>query len=309
MAFQPHPDLPPALFKYATPVAATAILESGTLQFSRPSLFNDDFDLRINLAIEVDEDQVVGLALDQMWEALFGPEQIPPGNVMGVMLLAIRQLQRGHMDRAAFDEFMTPTVRQQVATRREWATGMAEALGEECSTYKVLCLSDTGTSANLWGHYTNNMSGVALKFAPDRNSDSFFLAASPVTYVDQVPSLHSTESFADLLSGRGGSNDAQLRDLFLYTKTMDWAPEREWRVVAGEGWEPAQETELVRFAREDLAAVIFGTRATPEFREAVAELVHGHYPLCRFQELRRSRVGLNYEIFDVGIEAEAKGPR
>lgn len=194
---------------------------------------------------------------------------------------------------------MMPTVRQLVATRREWATRMCEALGDECSTNKVLCLSDTGISASLWGHYTDNMSGVALKFAPDRDSDSLFLAAYPVDYVDQVPVLHDTQSFADLLSGKGGTNDTYLRNLFLYTKTMDWAPEREWRIVAGEGWEPQLETELVPFAREDLAAVIFGTRAGPEFRDAVTGLVRDRYPLCGLQELRRSNVGLNYEIFDI----------
>ncbi len=299
MVFQPHPDLPRTLFKYATPAAATAILENGSLRFSRPGLFNDDFDLRINLAIEVDENRVVALALDQMWEALYGSEPMPPGNSMGVMLLALRQLQRGKLDRDQFDEYMTPTIRQQVATRREWSRTMAEALGAACSTSKVLCLSESGTSATLWGHYTDNLSGVALQFTPDRGSDSWFLAACPVKYVDQVPILHTTESFADLLSGRGGTNDAELRDLFIYTKTTAWASECEWRVVAGDGWEPEQETEFLQFRPEELSAVIFGTRASPAFRTAITALVRDHYPLCQLQEIQRSRAGMSYEFIDL----------
>jgi hypothetical protein len=50
MAVEPHPDLPPSLYKYCSQDAARAILSSKTLRFSRPGLFNDGFDLRIELA-------------------------------------------------------------------------------------------------------------------------------------------------------------------------------------------------------------------------------------------------------------------
>lgn len=43
MAVEPHPDLPPSLYKYCSQATAHAILSNKTLQFSRPGLFNDGF--------------------------------------------------------------------------------------------------------------------------------------------------------------------------------------------------------------------------------------------------------------------------
>ena len=298
MTVEPHPDLPPSLYKYCSQDAARAILSNKTLQFSRPGLFNDGFDLRIALAIDIDEKAVIERALDQIYEGAYGPEPFPAGNKLGAMLLLIRVSFRGKPEPDAFKEAIRPGIEDLVANRKTMLLQLCDELAAETAKYKVLCLSSSGTIAPMWGNYAENIHGAVLQFAP-REEDSLFLVARPVTYVDHVPVLFDDQGFTDWLSGRRGLNDSDLLSQFLYTKTAEWAPEREWRIVAGSGWKPDDEREYVEFSARDLEAVVFGFRSNAAFREEITKLVAEHYPECQLREMRSANGQMAYEIVDL----------
>ncbi|RWK44843.1 DUF2971 domain-containing protein [Mesorhizobium sp.] len=261
MPIQPHPNLPGSLYKYASPDAALAILENGTLQFGRPSTFDDEFDMRLNLAMNIDEETVIVGALDQIWESAYGPVPIPAGNKFGRALLALRFLFPHPPERAEFDAFMRPQLADRV---RQWNADLkrfCDLIAGVCSNHKVLCLSASATIAPMWGLYAGNHEGAVLQYAPT-SDDSFFLLARPVAYVAEVPVLFDNEGFIDWLSGRRALDEEEsLHDLFVYTKTQAWATQEEWRIVAGDGWQPDAAREFVPFAAADLHSVIFGSRA------------------------------------------------
>ncbi|MGX1259989.1 DUF2971 domain-containing protein [Sinorhizobium fredii] len=297
MTVEPHPHLPPSLYKYCSQNAARAILGNKTLQFSRPGLFNDGFDLRIELAINIDEKAVVERALDQIYEGAYGPKPFPVGNTLGALLLLMRFFP-GKPEPDAFKEAMRPCIEELVANRKTMLRQLCDELATETAKFKVLCLSSSGTIAPMWGNYAENICGAALQFAP-REEDSLFLTARPVTYVDHEPVLFDDQGFIDWLSGRRGLDDSDLFSQFLYTKTADWASEREWRIVAGYGWQPQEDREYVEFSARDLEAVVFGFRANAEFREEIATLVTERYPECRLREMRRVAGEMAYEIVDL----------
>lgn len=299
MLIEPHADLPTNLHKYASPHAVRAILENGTLQFSRPNTFDDDFDMRINLAMNIDEEIVIEGALDQIWEAAYGPVSIPAGNKFGRAILAMRYLFPGRPNREKFIEFMRPKV---VESIRRWEGDLrrlCDIVAEQCSNHKVLCLSASPIVAPMWGAYAGNRQGAVLQFAPN-SEDSFFQIAKPVNYVNQVPVLFDNTGLIDWLSGRRALDEKEsLHELFLYTKTEAWAVQEEWRIVAGDGWEPNNIREFVPFVPIDLQTLIFGSQAEPEFCEEIAAIVRERYPHCNLHQLQRSLTTLNYEVVDL----------
>lgn len=298
MTVEPHPDLPPSLYKYCSQDAARAILSNQTLQFSRPGLFNDGFDLRIALAINIDEKAVIERALDQIYEGAYGPEPFLPGNKLGALLLLMRVFFRNKPEPDAFREAIRPAIEELIANRKNMLRQLCDELAAETAKFKVLCLSSSGTIAPMWGNYADNIHGAALHFAP-REEDSLFLAARPVSYVDHDPILFDDQGFTDWLSGRRGLGDSDLLSQFLYTKTAEWAPEREWRIVAGNGWKPDDEREYVEFSTRDLEAVVFGFRSNATFRGEITKLVTERYPECRLREMRLADGQMTYEIVDL----------
>ena len=298
MTIEPHPDFPPSLYKYCSQDAARATLSNKTLQFSQPGLFNDGFDLRIALAINIDEKAVIERALDQIYEGAYGPKPFPPGNKLGAFLLLTRVFVPGKPEPDAFKGAIRPEIEELVANRKNMLRQLCDAVAAETSKLKVLCLSSSGTIAPMWGNYAENIRGAALQFAP-REEDSLFLLARPVSYLDHEPVLFDDQGFTDWLSGRRGLNDSDLLSQFLYTKTAGWAPEREWRIVAGHGWKPDDEREYVEFSTRDLQAVVFGVRSDAAFREEITKLVAERYPECRPREIRPAAGQMAYEIVDV----------
>lgn len=256
------------------------------------------FDLRIELAMKIDESAVIERALHQIYEGAFGPDPFPPGNLFGAMLVMMRLYLRGNPEPEAFKDELRPTIAGLVANRKSMLRQLRDAMATETAKLKVLCLSSSGTIAPMWGHYAENIHGAVLQFAP-REEDSLFLMARPAVYVDHEPVLFDDQGFTDWLSGRRGLDESDLFSQFLYTKTAEWAYEREWRIVAGNGWKPDDEREYVDFSARDLEAVVFGFRSGAAFREEIAKFVGERYPECRLREMRRSDGQMAYEIIDL----------
>ena len=78
--------IPNNLYKYASPETARAVIENGSLRFSRPALFNDDFELKVPLGIEVDIPKAVESILQNLWLTLSGDETAIADNRYGQIL-------------------------------------------------------------------------------------------------------------------------------------------------------------------------------------------------------------------------------
>lgn len=82
----------------------------------------------------------------------------------------------------------------------------------------ILSLSQALEAQTLWGNYADKYAGVCIEFDANKG---LFAAAQQVIYEEALPTV------VRLLD----SNDDLLRKSAL-TKHNDWAPEREWRVIA-----------------------------------------------------------------------------
>ncbi|MET3654849.1 DUF2971 domain-containing protein [Dyella japonica] len=278
-------DRPQSFFKYMTAATARIVLDDGRLRWSRPSRFNDPFDMQVNLQIRFDRSRVINATLGKMWERVLGRAPAPK-NELGLLLRATApiHLQRG---REAFLACQEPGILKSIEGLPRILGDLNDQLQAALATTKIICLSARKDSVLMWSHYAESHGGIALEFRVPDGVDSPYKIARPVNYCDEVPCLFTEDELSDFLSG-GIDLTHEIADRILYAKAMPWRYEEEWRIATGDGRKPMAEFEDVEFFREELCAVYFGCRAVDQDRAAITELVRARYPWADIWQCRRS---------------------
>lgn len=290
-------EVPEKLYKYASRDAVRAILNNKSIMFSRPTCYNDDFDLKLNFDFEVDNEAVISAAVEKMWRMLNDPNAVFADNAMGRALQNMRSNYAGGSEEA-FNIYMNAGLNENLKNMKTRFATLSDQVAEYSERMKLFCLSSQGTTAPMWGLYAENIKGAVLCFS-HQSTDSIFLNAKPVNYVGgELRPIDNTAAI-EWLSGSKAIDEYVSPNLFLYSKHVDWQFEREWRVVAGEGWQPDEEREFVEFSKDDLYSVIFGIRTDSAFINEISSLVAQKYPDTKIQKIIRARYGLKYEIVDL----------
>jgi hypothetical protein len=75
----------------------------------------------------------------------------------------------------------------------------------------------------------------------------------------------------------------------VYTKAIDWAYEKEWRVWLGRGMSKEDACEDLPFDPEELEAVYFGCRMTAEDRLDFTALIADRYPHAKIIQAQKAK--------------------
>lgn len=262
-------------FKYLSPAGALPTLTNCTLRWSRPSRFNDLFDMAVPYSTDFDSHYVTQRALDLMWERIQHPGQQPPMNKMGALLERFRphflRLGRDWLDRD-----LRPGIEEALAKLPELLDTFGKEIVGRLQTVKVLCLSKVQDDNTMWGLYADNHRGLILEFANAEGVDSVYRIAKPVNYSDRAPPILDDEGLANFLAGNI-TLTADLVDPLMFLKSIHWRYEQELRIATGEGRNPSAEFEDVPFHPRELVAVYFGARAA-ELRTEVEPVIAERYP-------------------------------
>lgn len=268
-------------------MAARAVLENRSLKWSRPSAFNDIFDAQIDFDLNMDGDHIVEEALRRTWEIVQHPEGFEPGNALG-LLLQFSAPRLREIGQAAYRAEFEPTLRQSVndvKLKERFKADICELLSRQ----KILCFSDDPVSRPLWGHYGESFQGAALEFRTVPELDSPYKVARPVLYVPEAPRLVTELDLVAVLCGESQLQGLNAIDRFVFLKHHDWAWEKEWRLVSGEGHKPDDEVEFAHFSEKELASVLIGPRASAEFREAINAVVGERYPFTTVEVVTQGK--------------------
>jgi hypothetical protein len=92
-----------------------------------------------------------------------------------------------------------------------------------------------------------------------------------------MPPLFDNEMMSDMLAGYSAMSVREIMDNVVYTKSIDWEHESEWRVYSGRGRTDGPH-EDVPFNAAELDCVIFGARMSHADRLALANLLRSFYP-------------------------------
>lgn len=262
-------------FKYLNASGARPTLRDGTLRWSRPSRFNDLFDMSEPFSTEVDRDFVAHRALDLMWERLVNPGLRLPANALGAILEANR-VQFLVMGKDKFQNEMRPGVIASIAKLPQILDEFGLQIVEHLSKIKVLCFSNVNDDTGMWGLYAAENQGVVLEFASIPGLDSAYGLAKPIVYADRAPPVLTDEGWAEFLAGNRNL-EPDIVDPLMFFKSSRWRDEKELRLVSGLGRFPRNEVEDIRFHPRELVGVYFGVRGSA-LRTELESLVRSKYP-------------------------------
>lgn len=262
-------------FKYLSPGAAVPTVTNGTLRWSRPTRFNDLFDMSVPFSSDFDAAFLVPRAVQLMWERVTNPGTKPIANKVALPLemcpdAFLAMGKDGFM--AEMRTALEPSLTELSATLEKFSGEFMDYL----STIKVLCLSSVNDDNGMWGLYAGENQGLVLEFANQPGLDSVFQLARPINYADRPPRMLTDEAMAEFMAG-DRKLDSKIAEPLMYYKTTRWRDEKELRLVTGEGRCPREEVEDVRFHPRELVAVYFGARGAA-LREQLEPVVRQQYP-------------------------------
>ncbi len=133
-------------------------------------------------------------------------------------------------------------------------------LGEELGKRRIYCLTPFPDSTLMWSHYGANHRGICLEF--DKNND-LIGRARPVKYRTTYPEWTPHEM----------NNPLAL----VFTKSMDWSYEREFRIIASSLAGPLKlYGDFVLLPAGALTSIIVGCES-PDY-DHIVSIVKDHAP-------------------------------
>lgn len=147
---------------------------------------------------------------------------------------------------------------------------------QQMYSYGLYCLSEAFDNILMWSHYADNHQGFCLEFSSREPQSSPFPVSWRMTYQKDRPIVDTTvtadDIATDLIVRRG-----------LLTKSLDWAYEKEWRVLETTGTGPRV------LPKGLITAVILGAKMKPEDREQLLFWTRQYPTPLEIREARLSR--------------------
>ena len=288
-------------FKYTSLSTAQLVIKSRSFRWSAPTLFNDPFDHQTGFVI----DEAPGAFADFLFESsariIFGDAE-PVPNPDSVFLQAAMNLRKIR-DRLP-KEVVLASLRQgamEVAVRlHEHIASFNEVLQLHLCSSRIFCVSETPRNVVMWSHYADEHRGAVFELGCIDELDNRLLAARRVEYTDRFVNFPSSKQYALHLSGEAPFDLVPLVWNIAFSKHVDWAYEREWRVhlplldvSAGEGHLLLEEPSPV------FKSITLGCRATDKDVADTIELVKAHLSYMIVRRARKSKTTFDLDFIDV----------
>jgi hypothetical protein len=280
-------DAPEFFYKYVTRRVGELILKNRTLRWSTPGTLNDPYDMQFDLRFEIDKDAVKAAAIEKLWTAFYGPDPLQIGNRLGATIHLLRS-RFPRLDKDEFAKEFGTSIDQAFTAMERTLPGIQKDLREYLASCKILCLTAAPDKLLMWHRYAEGGSGMVLRFKTPPGVDSPWPTARRINYLSNMPVLVDNAFLADMLAGRVSMDHEAVMHRMVYTKSLEWAYEAEWRIFTGQGRDPKATFEDVHFNVLELDAVIFGYLMPENDRNTLTEIVRRQCPHAQLLQLRKT---------------------
>ena len=158
--------------------------------------------------------------------------------------------------------------------------------------FRILCFTESPDHVAMWYHYADKYQGAVLEFRCDDELDSAWLAARPVTYPVEKPTVYTADGWAKLLTMPQEVAIRTIVDVSTFTKAPDWSYEREWRITSFKRPTDTGPFTDYKFHPSELAAIYLGPMAPASHREALTTLAK-KFPATSIWNVS---IGMNREL-------------
>jgi len=281
----------PPLYKYLSLEGARLTLGNGTFRHAKPSDFNDDMDMTLQSVFPGD----IEAALEEMTA---GTAQIISDNLDKVPTASSPELrQTVQLMQQIFRENpdAVEVIEKELASdsaediydvehMRAFSGGFVGELNDFLQQYRVLCVSDNNASKVMWERYAEDHCGIVLRVKPNEEKDSKFQLFRKVTYERDRPTLYeSTRAFReDALFGNQSEIRREMLNKIIYSKTLEWAYEQEYRLAIPLA--PGEDYDTLPYHPEELSDMFLGAKMVGAEKEEITDLARARNPGIRIHE-------------------------
>ncbi|HEX4194271.1 MAG TPA: DUF2971 domain-containing protein [Stellaceae bacterium] len=257
-------------YKYVTAKTGCAVLSSHAIRWSTPPRLNDPFDMQFAFQLRINRSVAKALAREKLWAHYSGQFLDKPLNQVGVAVRLLLKVVPG-LSRDEFEAEMAGADDESIDIIEKNIQRFSNEIVQQFENDKILCLSKTPDSILMWSYYAENHSGLVLRFN-DVIPNNPFTQARRVRYVEQMPSFFDDDMLSDELAGYSRMSAARFMDEIVWTKSVHWKHEDEWRIYAGAG-RSAGPYEDIPFGPGELDGVAFGLRTPKSVRDQVTSIL------------------------------------
>lgn len=228
----------PPLYKYLSVRGAKLTLGNRSFKHAKPSDFNDTEDLTIQSIFTEDAEEALKKIAGGFADAILSNvDRVPTcDSPMKEKVMLIQQALRvkpGIAEKMRTDLKSYGEQVEVIEYYREKAKAHVAEINQFMQGYRVLCVSTHLDSERMWDEYAEQHKGIALRIQPNLAKDSKFQLFRPVAYQEKRPSLYEdTQEF--IVESLFGDHEARIKksiDQIIYTKSMEWQHEREYRLA------------------------------------------------------------------------------
>ncbi len=276
-----------SLVKFCSLETGLKILNSQSLRWSAPHLFEDPFEPDYRTQPDFTSDTLLRGMVREAISLLFGRQE-PTGraNQLVAAIARWRQEERfADEDEAesVLNQLLGQIVRQQQASIDDYMDAWRQFTG----SLRLCCFCDKPDNMAAWKRYGDNHNGIALKFRA--GEDSALPEPRAVAYSPTPPQVTSLQEQVAVMYGRQSApSTVDFTNKLLHKDREDRA-EREWRCFEFEK-DPIGDPELwytnKTFPPDELKAVYLGLNLASAERETIKALLREHFGKVRLYQAR-----------------------
>lgn len=269
-----------SFYKYLSPDATLAILESGKLRYGSPKSFNDPFDMAVNIDWDFNIRELHEKLLSKLEIIASSPEEpkVDPTDPWGkIARLAWVKYPSHGFPRDQFQalsgEHISQLAMEFESTRKQYQQWWES----KASDFRVFCVSEERDNLLMWAHYAKDHAGAVVELLSLPEEDNLLSAASKVEYVEKPLPFFTESEWIDEIFSINRINFSKLYYRYPTVKSLHWAYENEWRV-----WYPLSETptspyDEIPLRASEFKAIYLGCKASNSFSISVRELVKSKF--------------------------------
>lgn len=229
----------PPIYKYLDVQGAKLTLENRTFRHAKPSDFNDTEDLTIQSIFPEETETALKRIAGGITDVILQHLNDTPtcSSPIKEKVAIMQQVFRTKPEAADAIKAEMAKEGGKPTYDFEYMRARAEAfvneINEFMQDYRVLCVTTHKDSEKMWSGYAENYKGIALRIEPNQAKDSKFRLFQPVIYREKRPPLYedTIEFMADSLFGDQEARRKAMLEKIVYTKTLEWEHESEYRLA------------------------------------------------------------------------------
>lgn len=276
---------------------AKIVLESGRLRWQSPCQFNDLSEMQRMPRLEPEYNEAWLIYARTLVDLIYNKNVIdftvysPWTQKILLQILQLNISNYSEEDALKNIEKKIPACESEVGDRLR---KIIESKND--GTLRCFCLSEDENNATMWAHYGDVNKGCMFGFGHLEEKGTQFLAAEKVSYTADPPVVGSALDI--LLYGPSAALNKRTRLAIFCNKEINWAYEKEWRVMINRSAPNQEKFSDLLFYPEELTSVTFGLKVQDKDREEMLKLIAKTYPHCGVFEIKLNngtftRISLN----------------